>query len=75
MSNAIDLTIWVNRVLEAGDLDSKKTAMIDLIENSHAKKETKTLFKNKVVHAGLSGAQLDKMAYNYMLSGEGMKVR
>jgi hypothetical protein len=61
--------------LEAGDLGSKKAAMIDLIENSRAKKETKTLFKNRVVHARLSGAQLDKMAYNYMLSGEGMKVR
>lgn len=75
MSKAIDLTVWVNRVLESADLEDKKTAMINLIDNSHAKKETKTLFKNKVIYTRLSGAQLDKMAYNYMLSGEGMKVR
>lgn len=75
MSNAIDLTVWVNRVLESSDLDDKKTAMINLIDASHAKKETKTLFKNKVIHTRLSSSQLDKMAYNYMLSGEGMKVR
>jgi hypothetical protein len=75
MNKAIDLTAWVNRVLESSDLDSKKAAMVELIENSHAKKETKTLFKNKVIHTRLSSAQLDKMAYNYMLSGEGMKVR
>lgn len=73
--SAVDLTIWVNRVLESSDIEDKRMAMINLIDNSHAKKETKTLFKNKVIYTRMSGAQLDKMAYNYMLSGEGMKVR
>lgn len=75
MSKVIDLTNWVNRVLESASLEDKKMAMINLIDNSHAKNETKTLFKNKVIYTRLSSAQLDKMAYNYMLSGEGMKVR
>jgi hypothetical protein len=75
MSKAIDLTVWVNRVLESANLDDKKTAMINLIDQSHAKNETKNLFRNKVIYTRLSGAQIDKMAYNYMLSGEGMKVR
>lgn len=75
MSKAIDLTVWVNRVLESRSLDGKKTAMVDLIEASHAKKETKTFYKNKVIYTRMSSSQLDKMAYNYMLSGEGMKVR
>lgn len=75
MSKAIDLTEYVNRVLSISDINDKKDAMIELIEASHGKKETKTLFKNKVIYTRMSGAQLDKMAYNYMLSGEGMKVR
>lgn len=75
MSKAIDLTVWVNRVLESSDIEDKRAAMINLIDNSHAKKEKKTLYKNKVIYTRMSGAQLDKLAYNYMLSGEGMKVR
>ena len=72
---SIDLTVWVNRVLESRSLDDKKAAMVELIEASHAKKETKTFSKNKVLHTRMSTSQLDKMAYNYMLSGEGMKVQ
>lgn len=75
MSKAIDLTEYVDKVLTAADADGKREAMLVLIEASHAKKETKTLFKNKVVYTRMSSAQLDKMAYDYMLSGEGMKVR
>lgn len=75
MSKAIDLTEWVDRVLDSSSVEDKKMAMINLIDNSHAKNETKTLFKNKVIYTHMSGRQLDKLAYDYMLSGEGMKVR
>ena len=75
MSKAIDLTEWVNRVLESSNIEDKRMAMINLIDNSHAKKETKNLFKNKVTYTRMSASQLDKLAYDYMLSGEGMKVR
>ena len=72
---AIDLSEHVARVLSSRDIESKKTAMLDLIEASHAKKETKMLFSNKVKYTSMSTRQLDKFAYDYMLSGEGMKVK
>jgi hypothetical protein len=72
---AIDLTDLVGRVLASRDVESKKEAVLELIEASHAKKETKSLFTNKVKYVNMSAHQLDKLAYDYMLSGEGMKVR
>jgi hypothetical protein len=75
MTKAIDLTVWVNKVLAERDPNAKKAAMIEMIDQSHAKTTTKNLFRSKVNHTRLSGAQIDKLAYDYMLSGEGMKVR
>ena len=71
----IDLSQLANSVITAPTLEEKKSAMIAMIENSHAKKTTKTLFMNKVKFTGLSSRQVDKLAYDYMMSGEGMKVR
>ena len=68
-----DLTKEVTAVYTATTLDAKKAAMVALIENSHAKKETKTLAKIKVSRLPNPKA-VDKFATNYMFSGEGMKV-
>lgn len=73
MSKAIDLTAFVQNVWVAGDLDSKKAAMIDLINNSHAKAETKRTFIAKV-QAERNPRKLDTLASNYAMSGEGLKV-
>lgn len=69
-----DLTKEVTAVCNARSLESKKVAMKVLIESSHAKKETKKLFNVKVDMIR-SASALDKMATDYLLSGEGMKVR
>ena len=68
-----DLTKEVTAVCNARSLESKKVAMKVLIESSHAKKETKKLSKVKV-DMTRSASALDKMATNYLLSGEGLKV-
>jgi len=69
-----DLTKEVTAVCNARSLESKKVAMKVLIESSHAKKETKKLFNIKVDMIR-SPSALDKMATDYLLSGEGLKVR
>tara|TARA_B110000858_G_C17583984_1_gene372516 strand:- start:477 stop:692 length:216 start_codon:yes stop_codon:yes gene_type:complete len=69
-----DLTKEVTAVCNARSLESKKVAMKALIESSHAKKETKKLFNIKVDMIR-SPSALDKMATDYLLSGEGLKVR
>lgn len=72
---SVDLTSNVNKVIEARTVEEKKSALLEMIETSHAKKETKTFFTNKIKYTSMSIRQLDKMAYDYMMSGEGMKVR
>ena len=72
---AFDLTTVVNRVVSAKTIEDKRFAVLEMIAASHAKKETKTFFTNKVKYTSMSAKQLDKMAYDYMMSGEGMKVR
>jgi len=68
-----NLTTEIQAVYSAKDFQSKKQAMLELIENSHAKKETKIKAR-----LGLdlmrSPYQIDKFATNYMLSGEGLKI-
>jgi len=71
---AKDLTNEVTAVCAARSLEAKKIAMKALIESSHAKKETKKLFNVKVDMIQ-SASKLDKMATDYLLSGEGMKVK
>lgn len=74
MSKAIDLTTYVQNVWVAAGLDAKKAAMIDLINASHAKADTKRLFTAKV-SIERNPRKLDTLASNYAMSGEGMKVR
>ena len=72
---SVDLTDYVNKVIVATTTEAKKQALLEMIEASHAKTTTKNLFTNKVSYVNLTAKQLDKMAYDYMMSGEGMKVR
>lgn len=72
---AVDLTEYANKVIFAFTTEDKKETLLEMIEKSHAKKETKTFFFNKIKYTKLSAKQLDKLAYDFMLSGEGMKVR
>ncbi len=68
-----NLTQELQAVYSGKDLDTKRNAMLHLIEVSHAKKETKIKAR-----LGLdlmrSPYQIDKFATNYMLSGEGLKI-
>jgi hypothetical protein len=67
-----DLTKELQSVFDAPDRMSKIKAMSDLINASHAKKNTKILALQKIVH--LSCERIDSFAANYMLSGDGMKI-
>ena len=69
-----DLTIFVHQVWACPTWQLKQIAMLNLITESYAKKETKQLFKHKVMREH-SSKKLDKMASDYMMSGEGMKVK
>lgn len=71
---AIDLTAFVQKVWLAPDLKSKQAAMIELINASHAKANTKRLYTAKV-NIERNPNRLDTLASNYAMSGEGMKVR
>jgi hypothetical protein len=68
-----DLTNFVQAVWVAKTLESKRFAFENLVNESHGTKETKKL--NILRSKTLSASQLDKIASNYMLSGEGMKVK
>lgn len=71
---ATDLTTYVQKVWLAQGLQDKKTAMLELINASHAKADTKRLFTAKV-NIERNPNRLDSLASNYAMSGEGMKVR
>ena len=71
---SVDLTAYVQKVWVASDLDSKKTAMLELINASHAKADTKRLFTTKI-NMERNPRRLDTLASNYAMSGEGMKVK
>jgi hypothetical protein len=68
-----DLTQFVNAVWNAKSRDEKQSAFEILVNESHGTNETKKL--NILKSKTLSGIQLDKIASNYMLSGEGLKVK
>lgn len=74
MTKAIDLTTYVQKVWIAQGLEAKKNAMIELINASHAKADTKRLYTAKV-NIERNPNRLDTLASNYTMSGEGMKVR
>lgn len=68
-----NLTTEIQAVYSAKDFQSKKQAMLSLIENSHAKKETK-IKARLALDICRSPYSIDKFATNYMLSGEGLKI-
>lgn len=69
-----DLTTFVQKVWISQGLEAKKSAMLELINASHAKADTKRLFAAKV-NIERNPNRLDTLASNYAMSGEGMKVR
>jgi len=68
-----DLSSYVNAVYAARSLELKKEKMREMIEASHAKKETKKLAFIKLEMCRSADA-INKFATNYMFSGEGLKV-
>ncbi len=74
MTKAIDLTVFVQKVWTSIGIEAKKNAMIELINASHAKVDTKRLYTTKV-SMERNPSRLDTLASNYAMSGEGMKVR
>lgn len=71
---SVDLTTYVQKVWTSQGILAKKAAMLDLIDASHAKADTKRLFTAKV-NIERNPNRLDTLASNYAMSGEGMKVR
>ena len=69
-----DLTKHVQAVYSATSLETKKTAMLELIEHSVATADTKKKSREQLSKLKTL-AKVDFFATNYMLSGEGMKVR
>lgn len=67
-----NLTDFVNAVWAAKNVDEKRLAVKNLIEASHAKKETKMKYLNSI--RNLSSNKLDQFAVNFAMSGEGIKV-
>ncbi len=74
MTNAIDLSPYIQKVWTASGLEAKKNAMIELITASRAKTDTKRLYTMKV-NMERNPYRLDALASNYAMSGEGMKVK
>ena len=74
MTKAIDLSDYVQAVWRAHDHNSKKAAMMELINASHARADTKRLYTAKV-NIIRDYRKFDTLASNYAMSGEGMKVR
>ena len=58
---------------EANGLDAKKEVMVDMINESHAKAITKLISLTTVNYIN-NETKLLSFAYNYAMSGEGLKV-
>lgn len=67
-----NLEVFVKAVWNATTPATKREAMVELINNSHAKAETKRKALEQVDR--LSMGKMDKFAVNYMMSGEGLSV-
>ena len=68
-----DLSISLQDVYNTKDLEAKREAVIGLIKASSGKIKTKNDAILAVKKLSKT-ADMDKLATNYMLSGEGMKV-
>ena len=68
-----DLTPYLNKVNQATDLETAVEATLSVINNSHA-----TVEKKQESHRILAGLPTHEkvvaFAYNFALSGEGLKV-
>jgi hypothetical protein len=69
----LNLTDHLNKVRDAGSLGERKEAMVTMIVESHAKAETKSKAMQKVANE-TNPDRLLAFAYNYAMSGEGLKV-
>lgn len=70
---AKDLTAFVTEIFNVKSLPEKKQIARQMINESHAKKETKKLALLKLERMN-SSSKVEKFCTNYMLSGEGLKV-
>jgi len=70
----IDLSKFQQAVWAAKTIEHKRNAMLELIANSHARKETKEKAVNDTIREK-SPTRLDFFAANFGLSGEGLKTR
>lgn len=68
-----DLTTSLHDVYNTKDLEAKRAAVISLIKASAGKAKTKDE-AIKTVKKLTKATDMDKLATNYTLSGEGMKV-
>jgi hypothetical protein len=68
-----DLTKFQKALWAASTLEEKRQIALDMIEGSHAKKETKFRHRRQVM-AMNSTNRLYQWAANYAFVGEGMKV-
>jgi len=68
-----DLTKFVNKVINTKDVDSKRSALVELIMESHGKKTTKKFAEFSALRLR-NAKQLDAYAVNFMLAGEGLSV-
>jgi len=64
---------YLEVIKQAEGLDAKKEAMIEMINQSHAKARTKQKALNYVQYVSNENRLL-AFAYNFALSGEGYKV-
>lgn len=68
-----NLTYYQKEIWSASTLDQKREIALEMIEGSHAKKETK--FRNTRQVLGMkSPTRIDQWAANYAFAGEGMRV-
>jgi len=68
----INLQKYVNKVWETQDQGEKIKHLTEMINASHAKKLTKLKTLRDMVH--MSNTQLDFLASNYSMSGDGLRV-
>lgn len=69
----LNLETNLKKINEANGLEAKKEAMVEMINESHAKAITKQKALAQVDYISNENKLLS-FAYNYAMSGEGLKV-
>lgn len=67
-----DLEAWVKQIWMLPNIADKKLVALDLVQNMEFKKKAPQ-FEAKIL-AAKSGAVIDKLCTDILLSGEGLKV-